>query len=42
MYTVTFRVDRLNDGRHSLPMNNDAQGLFLYHSYERKPEELIG
>ena len=37
-----FPVTDLNNGRDYNVCENKAQGLFLYHSYEMAPRELMG
>ena len=42
MTIVMFHVTDLNNGRDNNVCENKAQGLFLYHSYEMAPRELMG
>lgn len=42
MSIVMFYVTDLNNGRDYNVCENKAQGLFLYHSYEMAPRELMG
>ena len=37
-----YNVTDLNNGRDYNVCENKAQGLFLYHSYEMAPRELMG
>ncbi len=42
MTIVMFPVTDLNNGRDNQLCETKAQGLFLYHSYEMAPRELMG
>lgn len=42
MTIVMFYVTDLNNGRDNNVCERNAQGLFLYHSYEMAPRELMG
>ena len=42
MTIVMFHVTDLNNGRDNNVCERNAQGLFLYHSYEMTPRELMG
>lgn len=42
MTIVMFHVTDLNNGRDNNVCESNAQGLFLYHSYEMAPRELMG
>jgi len=42
MTIVMFPVTNLNNGRDYNVCESNAQGLFLYHSYEMAPRELMG